>query len=325
MRFDGHAMGCDRFARRALAAALSVMGLGVALSAQAATFGTGCSYSGNAMAEGGLVGAIVGNNWAYSGSLCGGDNAQSRDTVYGAQWTGDGYFNYSFAQHAIAGSSASASLGALHAYSHSAADSTPKDWWYTDSDGYSHAIDNVYLGYAGSRANASWFDQLTVQQGSAPYGRIYLRFTLQLHGSEGTFGDGKADIGARFIVDDDRNVSDRTVTLDQPGSYSFVAGYYPGTVVKLYGDLWANTAARAGGRIQNAWNQWVPGPYAAQSEGLADAGNTAGYQIEVLTAGATYRTDSGHSYLLMVPEPSTWAMLALGGVLALLRARRRAD
>jgi hypothetical protein len=51
---------------------------------------------------------------------------------------------------------------------------------------------------------------------------------------------------ARFIADDDRDVSDSTTSLDHPGVYSFKAGYCPGTSIKLYRDLWATTDARAG-------------------------------------------------------------------------------
>lgn len=229
--------------------AAAMLGLGSATLAQQPSFGTGCTFSGNTLAEGGLVGAIVGNDRSFSGTSCSGGTAESRGTVYGARWTGDNYFDYSFAQHALTDAGASAGFGTLRASSHSAAQSSPKEWWYTDNTGESRVIANEYLAYATSAATASWRDRLVVDQGTAPYGRILLRYTLQLSGSETMTPGiaGETDIHARFIVDDDRNVSDRTISLDVPGTYSFTAGYYPGTEIKLYGDLTATTEVRAGG------------------------------------------------------------------------------
>lgn len=309
---------------RGLVAALA-FGMSAGALAQGASFGTGCTYSGNTSAEGGLVGAIVNNAMSYGASNCGGGTVQSRDTVYGAKWTGENYFDYSFAQHAITASNATAGMGSLHAYSRSAAESTPKEWWYTDSNGDSHAIANEYLAYGRSSASASWSDRLVINQGTAAYGRIYVRYTLQLSGSEfvSEGGAAKADIFARFIVDDDRNVSDRTISLDAPGSFSFTAGYYPGTEVKLYGDLMATTEVRAGGRFINGNGIWVSGGYIAAAEAIANASNTAGFQVEVLTAGANYSTASGVSYITMVPEPSLGAMIGLGGALVVAVAKRR--
>lgn len=43
----------------------------------------------------------------------------------------------------------------------------------------------------------------------------------------------------------------------------------------------------------------------------------------MLTAGAGYTTDSGRTYITMVPEPSSVAMFGLGGALVLLAAMRR--
>jgi len=310
-------------ARWVLAAAMLGMGTTAAL-AQQPSFGTGCTFSGNTLAEGGLVGAIVGNDRSFTGSSCSGGTAESRGTVYGARWTGDNYFDYSFAQHALTDAGASAGFGTLRASSHSAAESSPKEWWYTDNNGDSQVIANEYLAYGRSSATASWYDRLVVDQGTAPYGPIVLRYTLQLSGSEGiTVGAaGEADIHARFIVDDDRNVSDRTISLDAPGTYSFTAGYYPGTEIKLYGDLTATTEVRAGGRYLSG-SGWIIGNYIAAAEATANASNTAGFQIEVLTAGAGYSTDSGRSYITMVPEPSGVAMFGLGGALVLLAAMRR--
>lgn len=285
-----------------------------AASAQTATFGFGCTYEGHSTAQGGTVGALVNNLREYSGTTCFGGNAESRGTYYGLRWTGDYPFEYSFAQHGLTQSSANAGFASLHAYSHSAAQGTPKEWWYTDSEGQSQVIANQYTGYGWSNANAWWFDQLTVEQGTAPYGRIYLRYTIQLHGSETTFGPtARAEIYARLSLDDDRNWSDGSRMLDTPGTVSFDVGYYPGTVVKVVGDLGVMTEARAGGIGYYS--------YVAEAEAFANAANSAGFQIEVLTPGASYTTASGLSYTTMVPEPRSAVLMALG--LAVFAAWRR--
>lgn len=318
-----HGQAPHRVWRRSLSTCLLAAAFSPAWAA--GSFGSGCSLNGTVIAEGGPVGAVASNSQSYAGTLCGSGSVNTQGTVQGSRWTGDYDFAYSFAQGALANSAGSAGLGVLHAYAHSVGDSTPKEYWYTANDGNSYAIRNEYLAYSKAAASAQWFDRLEVQQGSAPYGRVVLRYTLQLWGSTSVTPPegGRAEIAARFIVDDDRNVSDRSLSISGPGRVSFEAGYYPGTSIKLFGDLSASTEVRAGGRVQNAWGLWVPGGYLSMAEAFANAGNTAGFQIEVLTPGASYITDSGQSYAAMVPEPSSTAMLGLGTLTLLMLARRR--
>ena len=55
------------------------------------------------------------------------------------------------------------------------------------------------------------------------------------------------------------------------------------------------------------------GDFVQENDGVANASDTAKFYIEVLTPGVTVTTASGHDYAPpTVPEPSTWAMLALG-------------
>lgn len=305
------------FALAALGAALAIGSLDGALAATPA-YGWGCSYNGNTLAEGGSPDAIVSNAKALAGLSCGGDMAESHGTLYGSEWTGDYYFDYSFAQGAQTSASASAGLGSLHAFAHSAATSTPKSYFYTANSGESVAIDNVYRAYSTSAASSYWYDEIVVQQG-AQYGRVVLKFTLTLSGSEGVTPGiaGSADIASRLIVDDDRSALDYTVSLDEQGSSFVTAGFWPGTVIRLYGDLTARTNVRAGGRYQLGNGVWVTGNYIPTAEATANAANTAGFFVDVLTDGASYTSASGHSYVTAVPEPATAWLLGLG-TLALL-------
>lgn len=311
------------FACLALGAALALGGLDGALAATPA-YGSGCSYNGSTLAEGGSPDAILSNAKALTGQGCGGDVAESHGTLHGAQWTGDYYFDYSFAQGAQTSASASAGMGSLHAFSHSTATSTPKSYFYTANSGESVAIDNTYRAYGASAASSYWYDEIVVRQG-AQYGRVVLKFTLTLSGSEGVSPGiaGMADIYSRLIVDDDRGVLDYTVSLDQAGSTYVTAGFWPGTVIRLYGDLTARTEVRAGGRYQLGNGLWVTGNYIPSAEASANAANTAGFYVDVLTDGASYTSASGHSYVTAVPEPASAWLMSLGALLLLGGARRR--
>lgn len=313
--------------RLALAGLGAVLALGALDGARAATpaYGSGCSYDGNSLAEGGSPDAILSNAKALTGLSCGGDMAESHGTLYGSRWTGDYYFDYSFAQGAQTSASASAGLGSLHAYSHSAATSTPKSYFYTANSGESVAIDNEYLAYGRSSASSYWYDEIVVKQG-AQYGRVVLKFTLTLSGSEGVTPGiaGSADIYSRLIVDDDRSALDYTINLDAAGSRYVTAGFWPGTVIRLYGDLTARTEVRAGGRYQLGNGVWVTGNYIPTAEATANAANTAGFYVDVLTDGASYSSASGRSYVTAVPEPASAWLLGLGLLTVLGGVRRRA-
>jgi len=312
--------------RPALAACMAGLALLAADAALAAvpSYGWGCTFGGNTVAEGGSPSAIASNANSLSSANCGGDAVESHGTVYGSRWTGDDYFNYSFAQGARTAASASGGLGVLHAFSTSATTSTPKTYLYTDSNGDPAAIDNEYLAYGASAASASWYDQITVNQG-AQYGRVVLKFTLTLSGSTSVTpaAAGSASILARFIADDDRGALDQSITLSQDGTAFVTAGYWPGTVIKLYGDLSAATQVRAGAKYQlpNGW--WTTGNYIPTAEATANVSNTAGFQVEVLTDGASYTSASGHSYVNAVPEPASAGLLGLGALFVLGAVRRR--
>jgi hypothetical protein len=73
--------------------------------------------------------------------------------------------------------------------------------------------------------------------------------------------------------------------------------------------------------LPNGW--WATGNYIPSAEAMANAANTAGFQVEVLTEGASYTSASGHSYVTAVPEPASAALLGLGVLTLLGLARRR--
>ncbi|MGE5451997.1 MAG: PEP-CTERM sorting domain-containing protein [Acidobacteriota bacterium] len=279
----------------------------------AASFGSGCNFNGGISADGAT-------GQSMSGDFCSGGLLETRGTVVDQVWTGEDYVTQGFEQHARTGVSGSAGLGELHAYSNSFAKSTPmaKEFYY--SNGEPGIIENMYKAQSQSRLSAYWFDELTVNSGPT-YGRVVLRFTITLHGQttvvEGS--RGAASFSTRLIADDDRYPDDLSITLNDTGTLSRDGGYWPGTKIRLYGDLSASTDAYAG-RI---YNYWYPAGYVAESEATANASRTAGFQVEVLTPGASVTTASGRSYAAMVPEPTSTAMAGAGLAGVLLMARRR--
>ena len=299
-----------RFTGVGLAAMLALCAANGAL---AASFGSGCSFTGSTAADGAL-------GRATSGAFCSGDVIESRGTMVDRVWAGDDYVEQSFDQYARTGVTASAGLGVLHAYSNSFAQSTPmaKEFFY--SNGEPGIIENSYKAQSASGISASWFDEITIHSGPV-YGPVVLRFTVMLHGETSVLGgsDAGASFNTRLIADDDRYPDDVTVSLSAPGTTSQTHGYWPGTVIRLYGDLSASTKAYAG-RI---YNYGYPVGYVAQAEATANASNTAGFQVEVLTPGASYTSASGRSYAAMVPEPTSTAMAGAGLMSVLIMARRR--
>jgi hypothetical protein len=131
-------------------------------------------------------------------------------------------------------------------------------------------------------------------------------------------------VNTRLIADDDRSSIDLQLALAEDGVVSDRRGYAPGTVIRIYGDLSASTRAEAGRIYLN--NGVTRDGYIAESHANADAMNTAGFTIDVVTEGAGYSTASGMTYVTAVPEPATAGLLALGlgAVLGVARRRRPA-
>jgi hypothetical protein len=185
--------------------------------------------------------------------------------------------------------------------------------------------------YAGAGVSSSWFDVLHIG-GTGPQ-QFRLSHSL-------SFADEYTDTAGVPLCGPDQSWSYESpcvhrsaiayvralVQLSQNETFSIslysqttesiIVTLYPGTVA-FQGGL--NLGNGLAGSTQTSID---PGPY-SQSYSM-QATSTMVY-LDPITPGASYSSDSGHSYaspaLSDVPEPSTLALIAVGGGLLFLRRR----
>jgi hypothetical protein len=283
--------------------------------------------SGGTGAQGGSPGALI-DNAASLAAGCG-SQVTSNGQVAVAVQTDGGLSLFTFDQAAMTSATAGGSQGSLGVLSKSETTSTPEAYLYT-TNGNGGITENEYLARGNSSALASWLDVLTVGGTGNANGFIVLRFSLDLHGQTfSSAASASASILARFFIDDLDRFNGEILELSAPGTSSTTIGFRSGQEVRLYGDLSASTQSSAGRQFINSCGPFgctsVRGNYLSASDAVADAANTAGFRIDVLTPGGTYSTMSGQTYVTAVPEPATAWLLAAGllGTIVVMGRRRR--
>lgn len=293
-------------------------------------FGTTCSLSGSTFAELGNPGVLSGDTQILSGA-CGSNQVTSYGRVDVPVVTINGPNLYPFTQNATASASATAGLGSLGASAASHADSSPQAYLYTTTANTGGIAENMYRANAQSSAMSTWYDQITVGGTANANGYVVLQFTLDLHGSTSVFpaDAASASIASRFFIDDrSRYISQQILGLNSPGTVVETIGFRPGQQIQLYGDLSASASALAGQKYvcSGYFCQLVPVGYFPDSNAIADAFNTAGFHIDVLTPGGSYTATSGQSYLTAVPVPAAVWLFSSGlmGLIGVARRKARA-
>lgn len=219
------------------------------------------------------------------------------DAVYTFEWHQGSADSYSAASwSAWADASGSLAYGAISADMYA----------YGNRNGY------VYVN-AIAEARDYWVDSFTITSATLPAGTpVALQLGVQLSANLTTSGFGQAyalavigtGLDAGWITGvDTRNVG--------AGAHSSVSSFmtFVGAEVTFVGQLnsraWAESGEGVGSATTDAW---------------------AGFTVDLLTPGASYRTASGHDYgtpAAAIPEPGSWALL-LGGIAGLAWRRRRA-
>lgn len=287
-------------------------------------FGTNCYLSGATSAENGNPGILSNNVQTLSGN-CGSSQATSTGRVDVPVETINGPNLYRFTQNATASATAKASMGSLGVSAASQADSTPQAYLYTTTSNTGGIAENMYRANASSSATSAWYDLITVGGTPGANGYVVLKFTIDLHGTTSVFPtDGaSASIASRFFIDDSWRYNGQILGLGAPGTATDTIGFRPGQQIQLYGDLMASASALAGQKYVSVCSGFlcytVPVGYFPGSNAIADAANTAGFYIDVVTPGGSYSSLSGQSYLTGVPVPAAvWlfgsGLLGLAGV-----------
>jgi hypothetical protein len=290
-------------------------------------FGTTCSISGSTYAQSGNPGVLSGDAQSFAGA-CASNQVESHGRVDVPVQTINGPNLYSFAQNSVASARASGSLGSLGVYAASQADSTPASYIYTTPSNTGGIAENVYLDNAQASATSAWYDTITVGGATNANGFVVLKFTLDLHGTTSASppDSSAASIGSRFFINDGVRNNGQILGLDAQGSTFDTIGFQPGQQIQLYGDLTASATALAGQKYLTICSGFVCGiqvaaGYFPDSNAVADAANTAGFHVDVVTAGGSYSSLSGQSYVTAVPLPaSAWFF---GSALSLLAFARR--
>lgn len=178
-------------------------------------------------------------------------------------------------------------------------------------------VDNdfTYGANAGARAFGNFLDMITVT--GTPGTDVSFRLSLAASGSMGTSGINasasviyRLAVGTQEIEYDERINTQgvRTVFRDQRAPFIVTRRVGQRFQISNSFDIQASGAAsRIGG-------SWVIG------SAYADFGSTFITQVEVLTPGGGYTSDSGQVYA--VPEPGSIAAFG-AGVLLLVRRKRR--
>jgi hypothetical protein len=309
---------------RGLGAALLAAGMWTCASAWAipVAAGTSCYSEGYTMAHGGTPNELADNARRWT-SGCG-NSIESRgqvDVLVDASSTNV----HSFYQQSRASAEGAASIGTLHAASFSSAKSDPMRHIYTSSSGSTLQTDNAYRASASASITTEFHDVLTIGGRGNEAGFVVLQFTLALSGAASidSLGYGKALITANLYIDDDHRPDIYHIaSLNQAGSVSTTIGFRPGWSVQIQGVLSAVTEMRAGRECTIFSCPPLPGGYNADGLALANASNTAGIYIDVLTPTGTFASLSGASYVAPVPEPQSAWLFAFGALTMLVVASR---
>lgn len=187
------------------------------------------------------------------------------------------------------------------------------DYGVISADMYAYGNRNGYT-YVNAIAEARdyWVDSFTITSATLPAGTpVELQLGVQLRASLASSGFGQgyalAVIGTGLDAGWLTGVDTRNVGA---GSHSSATSFltFVGAEVSFVGQLNSRAWAESG-----------------EGVGSATTGAWAGFTVDALTPGASYRTASGHDYgsqVAAIPEPGSWALL-LGGIVALTWRRRQ--
>jgi len=171
--------------------------------------------------------------------------------------------------------------------------------------------------YSNAHSNLNALDYLTVTSGNLPLGTVVtLNFLMHL---SGTFSVPTFQIGGSYQAS-------AVATMTSNGTLGSVYKTYQNTNGLAPFDLTATMQAKVGEKINIQYSldamTYVSGYATVAHEASVDFSSTAKLNVWSSNPNVVLNAQSGHNYA-PVPEPASFAALAIGG-LGLLRRRKRA-
>ncbi|HUO07718.1 MAG TPA: hypothetical protein VM008_05430 [Phycisphaerae bacterium] len=231
-----------------------------------------------------------------------------------------------FKQHSTISATSTVNQGQLHLLVEASSNLSPSEFDYIDDGGTPISVRSPLIAVAGGSATASMLDTITITSPTLPAGTpvdFHVSTTLHVNITSPAYGNADASTSVLFYK------PGYSYTDDTGNSYfGFIDRHFLGT--NLSQDV-EQTSDILHTFVGDSFTVELDGSASATGDAdasrpsgyaLADAGNTAFFNLDPLTPGATYTTDSGLSYLSPAPEPASLATLALAALPLLRRTRR---
>jgi hypothetical protein len=299
----------------------------------------------NCEADASVVGYSPGNGYVFASGqnsyTCGSSASGSQyytDHNYLTDENGPEDYAFYLGANAVAYADASPGINRASATAYSS--NSPMVYFYTDSDGNSHALNNNDWVWSQASASSAWRDQITITSGTLPRGTaVSLQTTFVLHVNAGgnpsipnndvwnehisLYGLGRPQTlppGWTFTWNPglEYNYSTDSTRCAANGICAPVVLILDATVA--VGSTYTIGASLSGSALA-VTGVYDQSPFVSNAQELWNASSTGIYELDVLTPGASYVSASGHIYSA-TPEPATLFLLG-SGLAALAGAIRR--
>ena len=233
--------------------------------------------------------------------------------------------NVVWTESSSASATASGSSGKLHLFAQAQSQIAPNIFVYVDDQHVPHFSDSPLTAAANCSSSGSIIDTITITSSTLADGTpvdLAVSTSLDCSISCASYGDAKASASLQFYKSgyqylDDSGYSDFGYIYKQidNGQTSVDMEQTSNTLHTFVGDSFTvELDASVSATADADWTR-------PSGTTTADAGNSAFFALDPMTAGADYSTGSGLTYS-SVPEPGSVVLIGVGA-LRLMQRRRR--